>query len=143
MRKTRLGVIAAIVALVALSWAAGADAKGNGQRCSGGSANASHCDLDGDGTVNKEDDDIDGDGVANEADACPRDEAHQCEAEEPDPDPTTGLPGLDDLPPVTVPPVTVPPVEPPPVTVPPVEPPPVPPVEVPPVPELPPVPPAA
>lgn len=159
MRRTKLGTIVAVIAAVLLSWAANADAKPDGDKCNGGSGNAAHCDLDGDGIVNKADDDIDGDGVTNDAEPCPRDPTDQCETEEPGPDPTGGLPGLDDLPPVEPPSdlpglEDLPPVEPPsdlpsmepPTDVPPDGvPPELPPVEVPPVtpptlPDVPPVP---
>ena len=40
MQKTKLGTIAALIATIALSWSAGADAKSEGDTCSGGSANA-------------------------------------------------------------------------------------------------------
>jgi len=141
MQKTKLGTIAALIATIALSWSAGADAKPDRDTCSGGSANAAQCDLDGDGVVNKDDDDIDGDGIADDADVCPRDSTDQCESDEdPGPDPTGGLPGLDDLPGLEDLPPVEPPSDVPPDGVPPVE---VPPVTLPTVPDVPPVPPVA
>lgn len=85
-RLTTAALFALLLGLLAVTTA---QAKG-GNDCSGGSANASHCDLDGDGIANKHDPDIDGDGIANEEDACPRDADNECGegGEDPGPDPT-------------------------------------------------------
>lgn len=84
-RLTTAALFAFLLGLLAVT---AAQAKGGD--CSGGSANAAHCDLDGDGTVNKDDADVDGDGIANEEDGCPRDADNDCDqgGEDPGPDPT-------------------------------------------------------
>ena len=85
----RLTAAALLAFLLGLPAVTTAQARG-GNDCSGGGANASHCDLDGDGVANKDDDDVDGDGIADEGDACPRDAENDCDqgGEDPGPDPT-------------------------------------------------------
>lgn len=111
-RLTSAALFAFLLGLLAVTTA---QAKGSND-CSGGGANASHCDLDGDGVANRDDPDIDGDGIADEEDACPRDAGNDCDqgGEDPGPDPTIPDPTTL-IPPVPVDPTTLippPPVDP-------------------------------